>query len=219
MRSALIVDDHPVIRMAVRMLLERNDIAVVGEADNGVDALQLIRQHEPDIVILDIGIPRLDGLNVISRIRSLGLDSDVLVLTSQPAESFSQRCFHAGAKGFVSKEEDLQNLVTAINAISAGFTLFPSTGQSGGPVPASSEAELVGRLSNQELMVLQYLAMGLSNKEIAERMLLSNKTVSTYKTRIQQKLNLNSLLELAEFARRNNLGVEQAGDAPSPAST
>ncbi len=211
MRSALIVDDHPVIRMAVRMLLERNDMVVVGEADNGVDALQLIRQHEPDIVILDIGIPRLDGLNVISRIRSLGLDSHVLVLTAQPADSFSQRCFQAGAKGFISKEEDLQNLVTAINAIRAGFTVFPVLTQGGSQAPALSEAELVGRLSNQELMVLQYLASGLSNKDIAERMLLSNKTVSTYKTRIQQKLNLDSLLELIEFARRNDLAVRREG--------
>ncbi|MFZ6045982.1 response regulator [Pseudomonas sp. CR3202] len=211
MRSALIVDDHPVIRMAVRMLLERNDMVVVGEADNGVDALQLIRQHEPDIVILDIGIPRLDGLNVISRIRALGLESHVLVLTAQPADSFSQRCFQAGAKGFISKEEDLQNLVTAINAISAGFTVFPALTQGSSQVPALSEAELVGRLSNQELMVLQYLASGLSNKDIAERMLLSNKTVSTYKTRIQQKLNLDSLLELIEFARRNDLAVRREG--------
>lgn len=211
MRSALIVDDHPVIRMAVRMLLERNGMDVVGEADNGVDALQLIRQYEPDIVILDIGIPRLDGLNVISRIRALGLDSHVLVLTSQPAESFSQRCFQAGAKGFVSKEEDLQNLLTAINAISAGFSVFPASTLNGGPMASLSEAELVERLSNQELMVLQYLAMGLSNKEIGERMLLSNKTVSTYKSRIQQKLNLGSLLELIEFARRNDLSTRQEG--------
>lgn len=209
MRSALIVDDHPVIRMAVRMLLERNGLTVVGETDNGVDALQLVRDHEPDIVILDIGIPRLDGLNVISRIRSMGLDSDVLVLTSQPAESFSRRCFLAGAKGFVSKEEDLENLVTAINAIKAGYTLFPKDALAGGQAPDLSEAEMVGRLSNQELMVLQYLASGLSNKDIAERMLLSNKTVSTYKTRIQQKLNLDSLMALVEFARRNALSTRQ----------
>lgn len=211
MKSALIVDDHPVIRMAVRMLLERNGMEVVGEADNGVDALQLIRQHEPDLVILDIGIPRLDGFNVISRIRSLGLDSQVLVLTSQTAESFSQRCFQAGAKGFISKEEDLQNLVTAINAINAGFTFFPASIVHGSQISAPSEAEMVGLLSNQELMVLQHLVAGLSNKEIGELMLLSNKTISTYKTRIQQKLNLGSLVELIEFARRNDLTARQEG--------
>ncbi|KIV67297.1 DNA-binding response regulator, LuxR family [Pseudomonas sp. FeS53a] len=209
MRTALIVDDHPVIRMAVRMLLERNGLEVVGEADNGVDAVQLVRQHEPDVVILDIGIPRLDGLNVISRIRSLGLDSHVLVLTSLPAEGFCQRCLQAGARGFVGKEEDLQNLVIAINSISAGFTFFPADVLPVGQGTPASEQELVGRLSNQELMVLQYLASGLGNKEIAERMLLSNKTVSTYKSRIQQKLNLASLLELIEFARRNDLSARQ----------
>lgn len=211
MRSALIVDDHPVIRMAVRMLLERNGMDVVGEADNGVDALQLIRQHEPDIVVLDIGIPRLDGLNVISRIRALGLDSHVLVLTSQPAEGFAQRCFQAGAKGYVSKDEDLQNLVTAINSIATGFTFFPAETFAANGRTAFSEAELVSRLSNQELMVLQYLASGRTNKEIGELMLLSNKTISTYKTRIQQKLNLGSLLELIEFARRNDLSARPQG--------
>lgn len=210
MRSALIVDDHPVIRLAVRMLLERNGIQVLAETDNGVDALQLIRQHEPDIVILDIGIPRLDGLKVIARIRALGLDSHVLVLTSQPAESFCQRCMQAGAKGFVSKEEDLQNLVIAINSISAGFSFYPADALQAGQTALTSEAELVARLSNQELMVLQYLASGLSNKQIGDLMLLSNKTVSTYKSRIQQKLNLGSLLELIEFARRNDLANSTA---------
>lgn len=209
MRSALIVDDHPVIRLAVRMLLERNGLEVLAETDNGVDALQLVREHEPDIVILDIGIPRLDGLNVISRIQAMGIDSQVLVLTSQPAEGFCQRCLQAGAMGFVSKEEDLQNLVTAINSISAGFSFFPAEALTAGQPVRVSEAEQVERLSNQEIMVLQYLASGLSNKQIGELMLLSNKTVSTYKSRIQQKLNLDSLLELIEFARRNDLAPRQ----------
>ncbi|MGA4633003.1 response regulator [Pseudomonas solani] len=209
MRSALIVDDHPVIRLAVRMLLERNGLEVLAETDNGVDALQLVREHEPDIVILDIGIPRLDGLNVISRIRAMEVDSHVLVLTSQPAEGFCQRCLQAGAKGFVSKEEDLQNLVIAINSISAGFSFFPADVLNAGQPTLVSEAELVGRLSNQEIMVLQYLASGLTNKQIGELMLLSNKTISTYKSRIQQKLNLDSLLELIEFARRNDLAPRQ----------
>lgn len=109
----------------------------------------------------------------------------------------------------MSKEEDLQNLVIAINSISAGFTFFPADVLPVGQGTPASEQELVGRLSNQELMVLQYLASGLGNKEIAERMLLSNKTVSTYKSRIQQKLNLASLLELIEFARRNDLSARQ----------
>ncbi|MCU9948207.1 response regulator [Pseudomonas sp. PDM13] len=209
MRSALIVDDHPVIRLAVRMLLERNGLEVLAETDNGVDALQLVREHEPDIVILDIGIPRLDGLNVISRIRAMEVDSHVLVLTSQPAEGFCQRCLQAGAKGFVSKEEDLQNLVIAINSISAGFSFFPADVLNAGQPNLVSEAELVERLSNQEIMVLQYLASGLTNKQIGELMLLSNKTISTYKSRIQQKLNLDSLLELIEFARRNDLAPRQ----------
>ncbi|MBN0280986.1 response regulator transcription factor, partial [Pseudomonas aeruginosa] len=85
MHTVLIVDDHPVIRLAVRVLLEKHGLQVVAETDNGVDAIQLVLEHEPDVVILDIGIPKLDGLTVISRIKSLGLRSQVLVLTSQSA--------------------------------------------------------------------------------------------------------------------------------------
>ena len=88
MHTVLIVDDHPVIRLAVRVLLEKHGLQVVAETDNGVDAIQLVREHEPDVVILDIGIPKLDGLTVISRIKSLELRTQVLVLTSQSAEAF-----------------------------------------------------------------------------------------------------------------------------------
>ena len=105
MHTVLIVDDHPVIRLAVRVLLEKHGLQVVAETDNGVDAIQLVREHEPDVVILDIGIPKLDGLTVISRIKSLELRTQVLVLTSQSAEAFCKRCIQVGARGFVNKED------------------------------------------------------------------------------------------------------------------
>lgn len=126
MHTVLIVDDHPVIRLAVRVLLEKHGLQVVAETDNGVDAIQLVREHEPDVVILDIGIPKLDGLTVISRIKSLELRTQVLVLTSQSAEAFCKRCIQVGARGFVNKEEDLNNLINALNAVIAGYTFFPS---------------------------------------------------------------------------------------------
>jgi len=207
MNKVLIVDDHPVIRLAVRLLMERHGYSVIAETDNGVDALQLAREHEPDIIILDIGIPRLDGLEVIICLTSGPSPMRVLVLTSQAPGYFSMRCMQAGAAGYVCKQQDLTELLSAIKAVLSGYSYFPS--QALHPVRTSTgsatEADLVQRLSGREMMVLQQLAQGRSNKEIAEGMCLSNKTVSTYKTRLLLKLNARSLVDLIELAQRNGL--------------
>ena len=133
MNKVLIVDDHPVIRLAVRMLMERHGYEVVAETDNGVDALQLAREHVPDIVILDIGIPKLDGLEVICRLASAKQPAPfkVLVLTSQAPGHFSMRCMQAGAAGYVCKQQDLTELLSAIKAVLSGYSYFPN--QAGGP--------------------------------------------------------------------------------------
>lgn len=207
MKKALIVDDHPVIRLAVRLLLEREGFNVIGETDNGVDALQLARDHLPDLVVLDIGIPKLDGLEVIARLETLGLPLRVLVLTSKPSDLFALRYMQAGAAGFVCKEEDLGELVNAAKAILAGYSYFPK--QTLTTVRRSdvmlNDRELIGSLSDREVTVLQQLANGLSNKQIGDSMLLSNKTISTYKTRLMQKLSAKNLVDLIEFAKRNEL--------------
>lgn len=208
MNKVLIVDDHPVIRLAVRMLMERHGYDVVGETDNGADALQLAREAQPDIVILDIGIPRLDGLEVISRLTAGSISHmRVLVLTSQAPGHFSMRCMQAGAAGYVCKQQDLTELLSAIKAVLSGYSYFPN--QALHPVRSHmgnvSEKELVQRLSSREMMVLQQLARGRTNKQIADAMLLSNKTVSTYKTRLLMKLNAKSLVDLVEVAQRNGI--------------
>lgn len=208
MNKVLIVDDHPVIRLAVRMLMERHGYDVVGETDNGADALQLAREARPDIVILDIGIPRLDGLEVIARLTAGSIaHMRVLVLTSQAPGHFSMRCMQAGAAGYVCKQQDLTELLSAIKAVLSGYSYFPN--QALHPVRTNmgnvSEKELVQRLSSREMMVLQQLAMGRSNKQIADAMILSNKTVSTYKTRLLMKLNAKSLVDLVEVAQRNGI--------------
>jgi two-component system response regulator EvgA len=209
MNKVLIVDDHPVVRLAVRMLLERHGYEVVAETDNGVDALQLAREHKPDIVILDIGIPRLDGLEVIHRLTAPihTIPVKVLVLTSQAPGHFSGRCMQSGAAGYVCKEQNLTELLSAIKAVLSGYSYFPN--QALHSVRANmvnaSEADMVERLSGREMMVLQQLARGKSNKDIAESMFLSNKTVSTYKTRLLLKLNARSLVDLIELAQRNGI--------------
>ncbi|MCO3999172.1 response regulator transcription factor [Pseudomonas aeruginosa] len=206
MSRILIVDDHPVIRMAMKMLLEAEGHQIVGDTDNGVDAISLERELKPDLVILDIGIPRLDGLEVISRLMVLALPLKILVLTGQSASLFALRSMQAGAAGFVCKQGGLAELVTAVNAVASGYSYFPSSAMR--PVQQgaySDDVELLGRLSDREVSVLQYLSQGYSNKQISEQMFISNKTVSTYKARLLLKLNAGSLVDLIEFAKRNTL--------------
>ncbi|MBG6530638.1 response regulator transcription factor [Pseudomonas aeruginosa] len=206
MSRILIVDDHPVIRMAMKMLLEAEGHQIVGDTDNGVDAISLGRELKPDLVILDIGIPRLDGLEVISRLMVLALPLKILVLTGQRASLFALRSMQAGAAGFVCKQGGLAELVTAVNAVASGYSYFPSSAMR--PVQQgaySDDVELLGRLSDRKVSVLQYLSQGYSNKQISEQMFISNKTVSTYKARLLLKLNAGSLVDLIEFAKRNTL--------------
>lgn len=203
MHKIMIVDDHPVVRLAVRVLLEPQGYEIVGEADNGIDALQLARSSLPDVVILDIGIPKLDGLQVITRLRAMESNIRILVLTSLRTESIASRCLQAGASGFISKDDDLSDLAGAVKAVMSGYSFFPNEMLVASTEDKQSEQHMLASLSNRELMVLQQLARGFTNKQIADAMLLSNKTISTYKTRLLQKLNAKSLVALLEFAKRN----------------
>ncbi|ABM26707.1 MULTISPECIES: response regulator transcription factor [Shewanella] len=205
-RKVLIVDDHPVVVLALKIILEQSGFEVIAETNNGVDALKLMKALSPDAVILDIGIPQLDGLEVIERSRKLSKCPPILVLTAQPSEHFISRCIQAGASGFVSKQKDMNEVTGALKAIITGHSYFPIISNNNMISKSNQdEAELVKKLSTREMVVLQHLAIGLSNKEIAERMLLSNKTISTYKTRLLDKLNAKNLVDIIEIAKRQSL--------------
>lgn len=205
-RKILIVDDHPVVVLSLKIILEQNGFQVIAETNNGVDALKLIKELSPDAVILDIGIPQLDGLEVIERSRKLLKCPPILVLTAQPSDHFVSRCIQAGASGFVSKQKDMYEVTSALKAILTGHSYFPIVNNSNMISKSSQdETELIKKLSTREMVVLQQLAIGLSNKEIAERMLLSNKTISTYKTRLLEKLNAKTLVDIIDIAKRHQL--------------
>ncbi|WP_296187069.1 response regulator transcription factor [Pseudomonas sp. UBA1879] len=206
MKTVFIIDDHPVIRLAIRMLLENENYEIVGETDNGVDAMQMVRECMPDLIILDISIPKLDGLEVLTRFNAMNLPAKILVLTAQAPSLFAIRCMQSGAAGYVCKQEDLSELVSSVKAVLSGYNYFPSqalgaTHGDGDP----NELERFKLVNDRELMVLQLFAQGRTNKEIAKGMFLSNKTVSTYKTRLMQKLKVKTLVELIEMAKRNSL--------------
>lgn len=206
MKTVLIVDDQPFICLAVRTLLERDGYEVLAEADNGLDAIQYARELAPDLVIIDIGIPKLDGLAVIMRLHALVRPLKVLVLSSQPASLFSTRCMHAGAAGYVCKTGGIDELMSAVQAVKSGYSYFPSlaVGSAQHNGLQATEVDLINKLTDREISVMRQLALGRSNKEIGNDLALSNKTISCYKTRVMEKLNVRTLVGLAEMAKRNS---------------
>jgi two-component system response regulator EvgA len=207
MHSIFIVDDHPVIRFGMRMVLEDAGYLVVGESDNGVDAMQMIRETEPDLLLLDILMPRLDGLELLGRLRAMNNNVKALMLTVQPAAHFTRRCISCGASGYVSKREDPTELLSAIKAVLSGYNYFPCQGviPPRGQELQVDEMERFKLVNDRELMVLQLFAQGHTNHEIALSMFLSNKTVSTYKKRLMKKLLIDSPIELINLAKRHAL--------------
>lgn len=207
MYRAMIVDDHPFIRASVGLLLAQDGVALVGEADNGRNGLQVARELLPDLAIVDISMPLLDGLTVMQRFRSLELPTKVLVLSSLPAEFYSLRCMKAGACGFVAKNNELAELRKAVRAVRAGYSYFPDVTYSSvrRKDALRTERECLATLSDREILVLHHLARGYTNRLIGEHLALSAKTVSSYKYRLMEKLGAPSVVALAEIAKRHQL--------------
>ncbi|AKV09896.1 MULTISPECIES: response regulator transcription factor [Pseudomonas] len=206
-RSAVVADDHPVVRAAVKILLKQEGFHPIHEVSSGNEVFSAIREHQPDLVVLDLMMPRLGGLEVLARIQASDERCRVLVFTGQDPRFYQDRCMRAGAVAYVSKSNDLQHLHEAVHAVMAGYTYFAKLPSSSVALSTlqCNEKEMIHRLSDRELTILVYLAKGLGNKEIAELMNLSPKTTSTYKTRLKEKLNVESNVHLSHFARRHEL--------------
>lgn len=205
--SVIIMDEHPIVRMSIEVLLEKNkNIVVKLKSGDSHEVLDCIRNHAIDLVIMDIEMSGNDGFALLKRIRNLNKDIKVLFLSSKSEAFYAGRAMRAGANGFVSKRKDLGDIYNAVEMILSGYSFFPSdtlsfinhlTSQHGatGDMP----------LSNRELTVLRYLANGMSNKEIAQQLLLSNKTISAHKSNIYSKLGLQSIVELIDYAKDHEL--------------
>jgi two-component system response regulator EvgA len=208
MGNIVIVDDHPLMRMAVRHMLEGEGHVIMAEVDNGVEALEVIRKLLPDLIVLDLSIPKMDGLTVIAHLKSIGISTKTLILTSGDAHNFAMRALQAGAAGFVSKDDSLDDLVIAVKAVLAGSSYFPADTihRLRDNVNAGRQEDaLLAQLSDREIVVLKMLALGMSNLAIADELMISHKTVSTYKVRLQRKLSVENLIALGELAKRNGL--------------
>jgi DNA-binding NarL/FixJ family response regulator len=195
----VLADDHPVLRSGLRALLaDEPDIAVVGEAADGPAALALTAELLPDVLVLDVSIPGLTGVQVGERVRAECPTVRVVALSAHEERTYVHRMLGAGAGGYVLKRSAPDELVRAVRAVAAGGT-YLDPGVAGLVVNAPAEPA-GGELSEREAEVVRQIALGYSNKEIAARLKLSVKTVETYKARSLEKLGLHSRVDLVRYA-------------------
>ncbi|HEY5639162.1 MAG TPA: response regulator transcription factor [Dehalococcoidia bacterium] len=201
----LLADDHQVLRSGLRALLNMEpDFEVVGEASNGVEAVKLTETLRPDIIVMDVSMPEMDGLKAAEEINNLGLKSKIVMLTVHADEEYLFQTLKAGASGYVHKSSADRELIDAIRTANRGDVfLYPSAIKKllgeylRGESRETSEKE---PLTNREREVLKATAEGYTNNEIAEQLVISPKTVDTYRQRIMEKLNLHHRSELIQYA-------------------
>lgn len=203
----LLADDHAVVRQGFKMILDAQpDMEIVGEAGNGREAVELAQKLKPDVVVMDVAMPELNGIEATRRVMEAVTHARVLALSMHKDSVYVREVLRAGARGYLLKDSGAADLVSAVRAVARGEGYLS---------PAVSDAVLddyrkhvtdpIDRLSSREREVLQMLAEGKTNKEIAAVLNLSVYTVDAHRGRIMEKLNLHSINELVRFAVRNGL--------------
>jgi two-component system, NarL family, response regulator NreC len=208
----VLADDHAVLRAGLKALLNAEvDMEVVGEAGDGLECLAVATATQPDVILLDINMPRVNGLEVLERLQNVAPESRVLVLTMHDDITYLRQVVASGGAGYVLKQAADSELLSAIRTVYHGGTfLHPGhaqalLAQAQAPAALTVQKSDLDQLSERELEVLRLIALGHSNKEIAEMLYLSVKTVETYKARVMEKLELNSRAALVRFALQHGL--------------
>ena len=208
----VVADDHTIVREGVRLLLDAQaDMEVVGEAADGQQALTQVRQLKPDVALIDISMPVLNGLEATRAIKSEYPQVHVIVLTMYESDEYFFQVLDAGASGYVLKKAASADLAAAIRAVHAGDVfLYPSVARRLvsdylSRVKSGEEQTSYDGLTPREREVLKFIAEGYTNQAIAEKLVISPSTVQTHRTRIMQRLNLHNRAELIQYAMRKGL--------------
>jgi len=208
--SVIIADDHTIVRSGVNLLLSSEpDITVIGEAVDGEAAVKLSQELKQDVVLMDISMPGINGMQATREIKSKLPETNVLVLTMHRSEEYFFQMLEAGASGYVLKGAETNELINAVRVVARGDVfLYPSMARrlvAEYLSQTGSDPLEGGKLSDREREILQLIAEGFTNKEIAERLVLSPSTIHSHRTNLMHKLNLSSRHELVQYARTHGL--------------
>ena len=204
----LLVDDHQVVRTGLRMLLDNEaDLTIVGEAGTGQEALQLVEQLQPDLVLMDIGLPDMSGIEVTHQIKQRWPNVAIVALTIHEDEEYFFKMLQAGVNGYVTKRAAPEELLTAVRTtIEGGVYLYPSLAKLlVTDYLAGERPDKLDGLTEREQEILAHLAEGASNEAIADTLNISQKTVSRHRENIMRKLNLHSRADLVKYAIRKGI--------------
>jgi two-component system invasion response regulator UvrY len=209
MIKVLLADDHSIVRAGLRRIVEESgDMEVIAEAADGRETIRLVLETSPDVAVIDISMPGLDGLEVVDQLRGHCPDLPILILTMHEEGQYVVRAIQAGAKGYMTKQSAPEQLLKAIRKIYEGGRYLTDEAAETLALriaKGTGEQSALDSLSMRELQVLRRLAMGHTNREIANAYSISIKTVDTYRSRLLKKLNLRNNAELSRFAIQNRL--------------
>lgn len=205
--SVVIMDEQPIVRMSIEVLLRKSsDIRVVLKSGDGMEVIDYIRKNKVDLLIVDIELPGTDGFSLLKRVNDISPHTKVLFLSSRSEDYYAGRAIRAGANGFVSKRKDYNDIYKAVEMLLSGYSFFPANILNFFSNNSARRGEVNELpLSNREVTVLRYLVNGLTNKEIADQLLLSNKTISAHKSNIFAKLGVHTIVELIDYAKSHEL--------------
>ena len=207
----LLADDHGIVRRGLRSLLEDAGVTVVAEAADGLDALRLCEEHRPDILILDIGMPKLNGIDVAARAQKMERPPRVIILSMHADESYIMRALAAGARAYLLKDATDEDLLPAVRAVESGRPFFSPAVTAVlvqdyvRSLQARNLTDSYGLLTDREKEVLQLLAEGRSNKEVASLLNVAVSTVETHRSSLMQKLDLHNTAEIVLYAVRKGI--------------
>jgi two-component system response regulator NreC len=208
----LLADDHTILRAGLKMMLNAQpDMEVVGEAQDGRQAIEETHKLQPDIVLMDITMPDLNGIEATRQIKRIVPDVKILMLTMHEHDEYVFQALQDGASGYMLKEAADTELITALHVITSGQFYLSPTAQSVvvgdylQKVRTGEERDSYSSLTEREREILKLVAEGFTNNQIAERLIISPKTVDTHRTHIMDKLNMHSRAELIKYAMRRGL--------------
>lgn len=195
MIKILLADDHAVVRKGLQLFIGYEDnLKLVAEASDGEELLDIIKENDADVLLLDLDMPKMNGITAIRKIKELAPNLKIIILTMHPEDIYGKTALQMGASGYLIKDDEPKKLINAINRVHAGEQIFSED------LMTSKKKHKPIKLSQREIEVLKLLSSGHSNKDIAEELEISDKTVSTYKLRLLNKIGGKSVVDLINFS-------------------